>query len=140
MSGVGGTGPKEDRGARSVPSAKGLPQQLEAVRKVLRSPNKSSSSSWRGERRDLVSERTPESSLVEHELLSPPSPPLLREWKSAEDSEHGVPSGNDWLLLRLGASTGVVRGVAVTSDPGERVLLARFLFSAGGGGSNLGMI
>lgn len=58
----------------SFGSSRGLSQPLEAVRNVPRSPNRSSSSR-KGDSRDLVSERTPESSLAEQELLSP----LLRE-------------------------------------------------------------
>lgn len=123
----------------SLLSSGGLSQLLEAVKNVPRSPNRSSSSR-RGDSRDLVSERTPESSLAEQELLSP----LLREWKSADDRELGVMSGNERLLLRLGApslvmtSTGV--GADVTSDPGDKVLLARLRFMEGGGGSSLGIV
>lgn len=125
----------------SLLSSEGLSQPLEAVRKVPRSP-KRSSSSRRGDSRDLVSERTPESSLAEQELLSP----LLREWKSAEDSELGVTSGNERLLLRLGGAASLALtspgtgGAAVTSDPGDKVLLARFRFREGGGGSSLGIV
>lgn len=120
-------------------SSRGLPQLLEAVKNVPRSPN-GSSSSRSGDSRDLVSERTPESSLAEQELLSP----LLSEWKSADDKELGVASGKERLLLRLGAASlavtppGVYR--AVTSDPGDKVLLARLRFIEGGGGSSLGMV
>lgn len=116
-------------------SSRGLSQLLEAVKNVPRSPNRSSSSRS-GDSRDLVSERTPESSLAEQELLSP----LLSEWKSADDNELGVTSGNE----RLGAaslavtSPGVYR--AVTSDPGDKVLLARLRFIEGGGGSSLGIV
>lgn len=104
---------------------------LEAVGNVPWSP-KRSSSSYMGDIRDLVSERTPESSLVEQELLSP----LLREWKSVDDSEPGGTSGNERLLLRLGAAS----LVAVTSHPGDRVLLARLRFREGGGGSIFGIV
>lgn len=120
-------------------SSTGLLQPLEAVKNVPRSPNRSSSSR-RGDSRDLVSERTPESSLVEQELLSP----LLREWKSPDDSELGVMSGNEILLLRLGAASLEVTpagvGAAATSDPGDNVLLALLRFTEGGGGSSLGII
>lgn len=77
-------------------SSMGLPQLLEAVRNFPLSPN-GSSFSWRGESCDLVSERTPESSLAEpQEPLSPPQ--LLSEWNSSESPEeraHGVMSGWD---------------------------------------------
>lgn len=120
-------------------SSRGLSQPLEAVKNVPRSPNRSSSSRS-GDSRDLVSERTPESSLAEQELLSP----LLSEWKSADDKELGVTSGNERLLLRLGAASLAVTspGVykAATSDPGDKVLLARLRFMKGGGGSSLGII
>lgn len=123
----------------SLRPSKGLPQLLGAVKNVPRSPNRSSSS-HRGDSRDLVSERTPESSLAEELLLSP----LLREWKSAEDRELGVMSGKDRLLLRLGAAVLVLTsaggGKAGTSDPGENVLLALLRFRDGGGGSSLGII
>lgn len=135
----GGYDSEEQRTA-SLVSSRGLSQPLEAVKNVPRSPNMSSSSR-RGDSSDLVSERTPESSLAEEELLSP----LLREWNSADDRELGVMSGNDRLLLRLGAtslglnSPGV--GTAVTSIPGDKVLLARLArFTEGGGGSSLGII
>lgn len=137
-----------DRGAVSpFMSSRGLPQPLETVRNVPLSPN-GSSSSWRGERCDLVSERTPESSLAEpHEPLSPP--PLLSGWKSPEspeEREQGVMSGKDRLSLRLGTppfpSTCVVRGMVsgLNSNPGETVRLDRLRLKDGGGGSNLGMI
>lgn len=128
----------EERAALHL-SSRGLSQLLEAVKNVPRSPNRSSSSRS-GDSRDLVSERTPESSLAEQELLSP----LLREWNSADDKELGVTSGIERLLLRLGAaslavtSPGVYR--AVTSDPGDKVLLARLRFIEGGGGSSLGIV
>lgn len=48
----------------SLMSSRELPQLLEAVRYFPLSPN-GSSLSWRGESCDLVSERTPESSLAE---------------------------------------------------------------------------
>lgn len=135
--GSGGYNSEEERTA-SLLSSRGLSRPLEAVKNVPRSPNRSSSSR-RGDSSDLVSERTPESSLAEQELLSP----LLREWKSADDRELGVMSGNERLLLRLVAaslaltSPGV--GRAVTSDPGDKVLLARLRFKEGGGGSSLGI-
>lgn len=120
-------------------SSSGLSQQLEAVKKVPFSPN-GSSSSRSGDSSDLVSERTPESSLAEQELLSP----LLSEWKSADDREPGVASGNERLLLRLGAASLALTSpgvhAAVTSVPGDRVLLARLRFVEGGGGSSLGII
>lgn len=129
----------EDERTTSLLSSRGLPQPLEAVKNVPRSPNRSSSSR-RGESSDLVSERTPESSLAEQELLSP----LLREWKSADDTELGVMSGKERLLLRLGAISFAVTspgvGGAVTSDPGDKVLLARLRFIEGGGGSSLGIV
>lgn len=129
----------DDDGTASPLSSRGLPQPLDAVKNVPRSPNRSSSSR-RGDSSDLVSERTPESSLVDEELLSP----LLREWKSPEDRELGVTSGNETLLLRLGptllALTSAGVGAAVTSDPGETVLLALLRFTEGGGGSSLGII
>lgn len=118
-------------------SSRGLSQPLEAVRNVPRSP-KRSSSSRSGDSRDLVSERTPESSLAEQELLSP----LLSEWKSADDKELGVMSGNERLLLRLGATSLelVASDTAGKSDPGDKVLLARLRFMEGGGGSSLGIV
>lgn len=129
----------EGEGAVSLLSPRGLLEPLEAVKNVLRSPNRSSSSR-RGENRDLVSERTPESSLAEEELLSP----LLREWKSADDSEPGVMSGKERLLLRLAAAWLLVSSpgvsTAVTSDPGDKILLARLRFMDGGGGSILGIV
>lgn len=114
-------------------SSRGLPQLPDAVKNVPRSENRSSSSR-RGDSRDLVSERTPESSLAEdeEELLSP-----LSEWKSADDRELGVMSGKEKLLVWLGAA-GV--GAAGTSDPGENVLLDLLRFVEGGGGSSLGII
>lgn len=129
----------EDKRSPLHPSSWGLWQRLEAVKNVPRSPNRSSSSRS-GDSSDLVSERTPESSLAELELLST----LLSEWKSADDRELGVTSGKERLLLRLGAaslaatSPGAYR--AVTSDPGDKVLLARLRFKEGGGGSILGMV
>lgn len=135
---VSGRGDSEE--AATHPSSRGLLQPLEAVRNVTRSP-KRSSSSRSGESSDLVSERTPESSLAEEEeeeLLSP----LLSEWKSAEDEELGVTSGKERLLLWLGAPSVAVTSAgantAVTSNPGDKVLLARFRFM--GGGSSLGII
>jgi len=129
----------DDKRTASTLSSRGLPQPLDAVKNVPRSPNRSSSSR-RGDSRDLVSERTPESSLAEEELLSP----LLREWKSADDRELGVMSGNERLLLRLGATslalTSAGVGEAVTSVPGESVLLALLRFMEGGGGSSLGIV
>lgn len=128
-------------------SSWGLWQRLEADRNVPRSPNGSlllSSSSRSGDSSDLVSERTPESSLAELELLSALLSALLSEWKSADDSELGVTSGKERLLRLLllpplvAASPGENR--AVTSDPGERVRLARLRFREGGGGSILGMV
>lgn len=118
-------------------SSRGLSQPLEAVKNVPRSP-KRSSSSRSGDSRDLVSERTPESSLAEQELLSP----LLSEWKSADDKELGVMSGNERLLLRLGATSLelVASDTAGKSDPGDKVLLARLRFIEGGGGSSLGIV
>lgn len=138
--GLGSAGDNsENAGTTSPLPSKGLPQLLDAVTNVARSPNRSSSS-HRGDSRDLVSERTPESSLAEEELLSP----LLREWKSAEDRELGVMSGKERLLLRLGAAlfvpTSAGGGTAGTSDPGENVLLALLRFKDGGGGSSLGII
>lgn len=130
-------------------SSWGLWQRLEADRNVPRSPNRSlllssSSSSRNGDSSDLVSERTPESSLAELELLSPLLSPLLSEWKSADDSELGVTSGKERLLLRLLppplVATSPGPNKAVTSDPGERVRLARLRFREGGGGSILGMV
>lgn len=133
---VGGS---EEEKAASHLSSSGLSQPLDAVMNVPRSP-KRSSSSLSGESRDLVSERTPESSLAEQELLSP----LQREWKSADDRELGVTSGKERLLLRLGAASlaAASAGVdaAVTSEPGDSILLARFRFKEGGGGSSLGMM
>lgn len=118
-------------------SSRGLPRPLEAVRNVMRSP-KRSLSSRSGDSSDLVSERTPESSLAEEELLSP----LLSELKSAEDEELGVMSGKERLLLWLGAtSLAVTSGapnIAVTSNPGDKVLLARLRLT--GGGSSLGIV
>lgn len=133
---VSGRGDSEE--AATHPSSRGLLQPLEAVRNVTRSP-KRSSSSRSGESSDLVSERTPESSLAEEEeLLSP----LLSEWKSAEDEELGVTSGKERLLLWLGAPSVAVASAganaAVTSSPGDKVLLARLRFM--GGGSSLGII
>lgn len=136
--GSGGYNSEEERTASRF-SSRGLSHPLEAVKNVPRSP-KRSSSSRRGDNSDLVSERTPESSLAEQELLSP----LLREWKSADDSELGVMSGNETLLLRLGAAslalTSPGESTAVTSDPGDKVLLARLRLREGGGGSSLGII
>lgn len=133
-----GSADSVEESTASLLSSRGLSQPLEAVKNVPRSPNRSSSSRS-GDSRDLVSERTPESSLAEQELLSP----LLREWKSADDKELGVMSGNERLLLRLGAPSLVVTspggGTAVTSDPGDKVLLARLRFMEGGG-SILGII
>lgn len=136
----GTTGQGSDRERMvSLLSSWRLSQPLEAVKKVTRSPNRLSSSQ-RGENRDLVSERTPESSLVEQELLSP----LLKEWNSPDDKGLGVTSGKDRLLLRLGAPSLVVIssgcGKDVASDPGDRVLLALFRFMDGGGGSSLGIV
>lgn len=131
--GAGGSGRYD-----SPLSSRGLSRPLEAGKNVPRSANRSSSSRS-GDSSDLVSERTPESSLAEQELLSP----LLRELKSADDSELGVMSGKERLLLRLGAaslaptSPGV--DTAVTSDPGDKVLLALLRFREGGGGSSLGI-
>ncbi len=129
---------EEERTASDL-SSRGLSQPLDAVKNVPRSPNRSSSSRS-GDSRDLVSERTPESSLAEQELLSP----LLSEWKSADDKELGVMSGKETLLLRLGAASLEVTSpgvdAAVTSDPGDKVLLARLRFMEGGGGSSLGII
>lgn len=130
---------EEERTASDL-SSWGLSQLLDAVKNVPRSPNRSSSSRS-GDSRDLVSERTPESSLAEQELLSP----LLSEWKSADDKELGVMSGKERLLLRLGAAslavmTSTGMDTAVTSDPGDKVLLARLRFIEGGGGSSLGII
>lgn len=124
----------EDEATASPCSSRGLPQPLDAVRNVPRSANRSQSSR-RGDKRDLVSERTPESSLAEdeEELLSP----LLREWKSAGDRELGVMSGKEKLLLLLGAA---VVGTAAISDPGENVLLDLLRCAEGGGGSSLGII
>lgn len=113
-------------------SSRGLLRPLDAVRKVRRSP-KRSSSSRSGVSSDLVSERTPESSLADEELLSP----VLREVKSAEDEELGVVSGKERLLLWLGA-TPLAPNIAVTSKPGDKVLLARLRFT--GGGSSLGIV
>lgn len=121
------------------PSSRGLSQPLHAVKNVTRSPNGSSSSRSR-DSSDLVSERTPESSLAEQELLSP----LLREWKSEDDKELGVTSGNERLLQRLGAASLAVTSsgvyTAVMSEPGDKVLLARLRFREGGGGSSFGII
>lgn len=131
---VSGRGDSEE--AAKHASSRGLPQPLEAVRNVTCSP-KRSSLSRSGESSDLVSERTPESSLAEEELLSP----LLSEWKSVEDEELGVTSGKERLLLWLGAPSLVVTSAgatAVTSIPGDKVLLARLRFM--GGGSSLGII
>lgn len=128
----------EDERTASLLSSRGLSHPLEAVKNVPRSANRSSSSR-RGDSSDLVSERTPESSLAEQELLSP----LLREWKSADDSELGVMSGNERLLLRLGAASLALTSpgvdAAVISDPGDKVLLALLRFREGGGGSSLGI-
>lgn len=133
-----GGGDSEEAAAR--PSSRGLQRPLEAVRNVTRSP-KRSSSSRSGESSDLVSERTPESSLAEEEeeeLLSPwPS-----ELRSAEEEELGVTSGKERLLLWLGAAslapTSGAPNVAVTSKPGDKVLLARLRLT--GGGSSLGIV
>lgn len=61
-----------------------------------------------------------------------------------DDRELGVISGNDRLLLRLGASSLVMTspgvGTDVKSDPGDKVLLARLRFMEGGGGSSLGIV
>lgn len=131
-------GGSDEGKAASHLSSSGLSQPLDAVMNVPRSPN-GSSSSLSGESRDLVSERTPESSLAEQELLSP----LQSEWKSADDRELGVTSGKERLLLRLGAASLAVTSpgvdAAVTSEPGDSILLARFRFKEGGGGSSLGM-
>lgn len=131
-------GDSEDDRVASPFSCRGLPQALVVVKNMWRSPNRSSSSR-RGESSDLVSERTPESSLAEEELLSP----LLREWTSADDSEVGVTSAKERLTLRLGATSIVLisagGGMAVTSDPGENVLLDLLRFMEGGGGLILGM-
>lgn len=124
----------EDEATAPPCCSRGLPQLLDAVKNAPRSA-KRSSSSRRGDSRDLVSERTPESSLAEdeEELLSP----LLSEWKSVDDRALGVMSGKERLLLRLG---GTGMGTAGTSDPGENVLLDRLRFVEGGGGSSLGII
>lgn len=136
---VSGRGDSEE--AATHPSSRGLLQPLEAVRNVTRSP-KRSSSSRSGESSDLVSERTPESSLAEEEEEEELLSPLLSEWKSAEDEELGVTSGKERLLLWLGAPSVAVTSAgantAVTSNPGDKVLLARFRFM--GGGSSLGII
>lgn len=138
MGASGGYDSEEERTAAHL-SSRGLSQPLEAVKNVPRSPNRSSSSRS-GDSRDFVSERTPESSLVEQELLSP----LVREWKSTDDKELGVMSGNERLLLRLGGASLEVTSpgvdTAVTSDPGDKVLLARLRFTEDGGGSSLGII
>lgn len=136
--GSAGYDSKEERAVSLFPSG-GLSQPLEAVKNVPRSP-KRSSSSRRGDSRDLVSERTPESSLAEQELLSP----LLSDWKSAEERELGVMSGKERLLLRLGAASLAVvspdMNTLVTSDAGDKVLLDRLRFIEGGGGSSLGIV
>lgn len=92
-----------------------LLQVLEVDRRIeLRSSNGSSPGC--GDVRDLLSERTPESSLTEHDVL----PPLLRKSKSV-----GVMSGKEEPLV---------------SKPGENVLFGRFRLTGAGGGSSLGMI
>ncbi|MEQ2204056.1 hypothetical protein XENOCAPTIV_007282 [Xenoophorus captivus] len=115
----------EDEVTASPCSSKGLPQLLDAVKNVPRSVNKSSSSR-RGDSKDLVSERTPESSLAEdeEELLSP----LLSEWKLADDKELGVMSWKERLLLQF---EDVGMNTAGTSDPGENVLLDLLRFVEG---------
>lgn len=86
-----------------------LLQVLEVDRRAeLRSSNRSSPGC--GDVRDLLSERTPESSLTEHETL----PPLLKEKKSVGEMVQEVMSEKEEPLA---------------SEPGEKVLLDRFRLS-----------
>lgn len=134
-----GGGDSEEAAVR--PSSRGLQRPLEAVRKVTRSL-KRSSSSRSGDSIDLVSERTPESSLAEEEEEEELLSPWPSELRSAEEEELGVTSGKERLLLWLGAAslapTSGAPDIAVTSKPGDKVLLARLRLT--GGGSSLGIV